>query len=302
MRPRRRTSFWRYSLMLEVSTLILTSAILAVAVWITLAEMNKTYLDLRMADAAKVEVLLEGHLDEARASLEQFAGLPEQELSLTVLSCFSFFSDIYQLDEVWRVERIHKAVPYSKVFRGFSFSGGKLGGYLKSRGENSHPSEIMRGHEDDAPSVYFAIRSGGHLYLGCLNLDFVKNFLTQFTQFSGTPLIPCDYPYLRMPCRPGPGHRQAELVKCRPITTDGASVDERGTGWQAVRSPVECGGSGEHPRRGARGRAAAACGDRAAGLHGAELGGCAGTSEADELSGRAVAPAPCGADRAAGAA
>jgi hypothetical protein len=99
-----------------------------------------------------------------------------------------------------------------------------------------------------------------------------------------------------------PGHSAPELLKSRPITTDGASVDERGTGWQAVRAPAECGGSGEHPRGGARGRSAAACGDRAAGLHGAELGGCAGTSEADELPGRTVAPAPCGADRAAGAA
>ncbi len=189
MRPRRRTTFWRYNLMLEVFALILTSAVLLVAVWIILAKMNQTYLDLRMADAARVEVFLENQLDEARASLENFLGLPEKERSTTVLSCFQGLSDVYLLDETWRVERILKAVPDSKVFRGFSFSGGKLGGYLKSRSELGHPSDIMRGLEDDAPSVYVAIRSGGDLYLGRLNLDFVKKFLTQFTQFSGTPLI-----------------------------------------------------------------------------------------------------------------
>ncbi|AUB84218.1 ATP-binding protein [Candidatus Thiodictyon syntrophicum] len=189
MSQRRRTTFRRYNLLLEVAALGLTSAILVAAVWFTLAEMNRNYLDLRLADAARVQVFLEGQLDDARASLARLADLPEAERSPSVLKLFADFSDIYSLDQQLRVERIYKSVPDTKVFPGFSFSGGKLGGYLRSVGEGTDASEIMRGHEDDAPSVYFAIRPGGRLYLGRLNLAYVQDFLTQFSQFSGTPLM-----------------------------------------------------------------------------------------------------------------
>jgi len=189
MSQRRRTTFRRYNLLLEVAALGLTSAILVAAVWLTLAEMNRNYLDLRLADAARVQVFLEGQLDDARASLARLADLPEAERSPSVLELFADFSDIYSLDQQLRVERIYKSVPDTKVFAGFSFSGGKLGGYLRSVGAGTDASEIMRGHEDDAPSVYFAIRPGERLYLGRLNLAYVQDFLTKFSQFSGTPLM-----------------------------------------------------------------------------------------------------------------
>jgi len=189
MRPLRRTTFWRYNLFLEVSALTLTSAILFVAVWFTLAEMNRKYLDLRLADAAKVHVFLESQLDDARASLARFADLPEAERSPTVLRLLSEFSDLYLLDQALHVERTYKTAADTKVFTGFSFSGGKLADYLASIGVGNESSEIMRGYEDDAPSVYLAIRPGGRLYLGRLNLAYVQNFLTQFSQFSGTPLM-----------------------------------------------------------------------------------------------------------------
>ncbi|WP_295449399.1 ATP-binding protein [uncultured Thiodictyon sp.] len=185
----RRTTFWHYTLFLEIASLTLTTAILFVAVWFTLSGMNGKYLDLRRADAARVHLFLASHLDAARASLAAFADLPEAECTPAVLSLFSAFSDIYRLDPELRVQRIYKAAPGSKVFVGYAFSGGKLGGYLTSVGQRNDLSEIMRGHENDAPSVYFAIRSAGILYLGRLDLSYVQNFLTQFSRFSGTPLM-----------------------------------------------------------------------------------------------------------------
>ena len=185
----RRTTFGRYNLLLEVSVLVLTSAILCLAVWFTLAEINQKYLDLRLADAAKVHLFLESHLDDARASLATFADLPEAERSPSVLTLFPAFSNLYRLDQRQRVERVYKAAANSKVFTGFSFTGGKLGDYLRSGRHDSHYSEIMRGHEDDAPSVYFALQRGDQQYLGRLNLDYVQHFLTQFSRFSGTPVM-----------------------------------------------------------------------------------------------------------------
>ena len=189
MTPPGRTTFGRYNLLLEVAVLVLTSAILFLAVWFTLDEINQKYLDLRQADAAKVHLFLESHLDEARASLATFADLPEVERSPTLLKLFPAFSNLYRLDQQLRVAQVYKSAANSKVFIGFSFTGGKLADYLRSGSRSDLYSEIMRGHEDDAPSVYFALQHGDQHYLGRLNLDYVQYFLTQFSRFSGTPVM-----------------------------------------------------------------------------------------------------------------
>lgn len=189
MKPLHRTTFRRYNLLLEVTALVLIFAILLVAIWFTLAEINRKYLDLRLADATKVDLFLKNHLDDARQSLEAFVNLDKEEHSPKVLQLFSIFSDIYRLDPQLRVKRVYKAKPGSMAFVGFSFSTGKLADYLKSVGQRREVSEIMRGYEDDAPSVYFAFRSGSDEYLGRLDLAYLQNFLIQFSQFSGTPVM-----------------------------------------------------------------------------------------------------------------
>ena len=188
--PPRRT-FWRYTLFLEILALLLTFAILFVAVWVILSEINRKYLDLRLADIGRVQLFLELHLDDAQKSLEDFESLPEAERSPAVIKLFSTFSDIYRVDQRLRVTQIYKAVSGSKVFCGFSFSSGKLADYVKFNGKgNGHDfSEIMRGYEDDKPSVYFVIRQESHLYLGRLNLEYVQKFLGEFSRFSGNPIM-----------------------------------------------------------------------------------------------------------------
>ena len=151
--PSRRT-FWRYTLFLEISALLLTFAILFVAVWVTLSEINRKYLNLRLDDIGRVQLFLELHLIDAQKSLAEFESMPEAERSPAVMKLFSEFSDIYRLDQRLRVTQIYKAVSGSKVFCGFSFSSGKLADYMKSNGKgNGHDfSEIMRGYEDDSPA------------------------------------------------------------------------------------------------------------------------------------------------------
>ena len=191
MSRRHRISFGRYTLLLDVAVLLLTSVILALAVWITLAGMNQKYLDMRLNDAARVNLFMEKHLQEARASLTHLADLTEAERSPAVLQLFSAFSDLYRLDHRLRVERIYKSTAASQVFAGYSFTGGKLANYLRTVGDGKgNPySEVMRGYEDDAPGVYFALKRGRQYYVGRLELDYIQSFLSQFSSFSGTPVL-----------------------------------------------------------------------------------------------------------------
>ncbi len=181
--------FGRFNLLVEVSVLALTSGILFLAIGFTLHEINRRYLELRLTDAAKVNLFLESQLQEARRSLTTFADLPEAERSPAILPLFAAFADLYRLDPQLRVARVYKATPDSKVFTGFSFAGGKLGTYLHADPEGSDYSEIMRGHEDEAPSVYYVAQQGGQHFLGRLNLDYVRDLLAQFSRFSGTPVL-----------------------------------------------------------------------------------------------------------------
>jgi PAS domain S-box-containing protein len=189
VRPWHRTTLWRYHLVLEVAVLLLAFAILSTAAWLALSEMSRSYLDQRVADAAKVHLFLQNQLAEARQGLVLLAALPESQRTPEVLALLSAFSDLYRLDPNLRVTRVYKAAPESKVFTGFSFTGGKIGAYLKVPDDTKPVSDILRGHEDDAPSVYLAIRSADGITLGRLNLAYVENLLTRFSGLSGTPLL-----------------------------------------------------------------------------------------------------------------
>jgi len=188
MKEIRRKTFREYLMLLEISALILISALLFVSIRLVLDQSNTAYLKLRLADADKVHLFLESQLLEARKKLEVFASIPENERSPSLQQLFADFSDIYLLDSQLRIERIYKSAQGSKVFKGFSFSGGKLGAYLKSSASNIF-SDIMRGKEDDAPSIYCTHRYRGGFYLVRMNLDYVRGLMVQFSRFSGTPLL-----------------------------------------------------------------------------------------------------------------
>ena len=189
MTARRHTNFWRYNLGLELAALLLIFAVLLVTGGIASNEINKKYLELRLADANRVYLFLDSHLNETRNSLSLFTKLPEAERSPHVMDLFGAFSDIYRLDQSLHVATIYKADTDSRVFVGFSFSGGRLADFLKSANETNFVSNILRGYEDDSPSIYVAIPSTEGLYLGRLNLIYVRDFLIQFSHFSGTPLM-----------------------------------------------------------------------------------------------------------------
>ena len=189
MKPIWQKTFREYLLVLEIAALLLISALLFASVWLVLEESNATYLALRLADADKVHLFLESQLTEARKKIEVFTSLLDQERFAMLQHFFVDFSDIYLLDAELCVAQIYQAAPDSKVFKGFSFAGGRLGAYLRSSNREHLFSDIMRGNEDDAPSIYYAYQYVDRLYVVRMNLAYVRQFLVQFARFSGTPLM-----------------------------------------------------------------------------------------------------------------
>ncbi len=185
----RPATFSRYSLVLDAAAFLIISAFLFVMVWLTNNELARKYLELRVADAFKIELFLESRLDNIKRLLGRFADLPEEDRSPALLEYFSSLSDVYALDADLRVAEIYKSVPENKIFPGFSFSLGKVAGYLESTGPEAGFSPLFRGYEDDAASVYLAARRGERLYVGRLDLDFLRNFLVDYSQTSGTPVL-----------------------------------------------------------------------------------------------------------------
>ena len=182
-------TFSRYSLVLDAAAFLVISALLFVMVWLTLGELARKYLELRVADADKIELFLENQLSDIRRSLGRFADLPEPDRSPAVLEYFSALSGVYALDDDLRVVKIYKAAPENRIFPGFSFSRGKVADFLATAGPDTGFSPLLRGYEDGAASVYVAVRREERLYVGRLDLDFLRRFLVDYSQLSGTPVL-----------------------------------------------------------------------------------------------------------------
>jgi len=185
----RPTTFSRYSLALDAAAFAVVSLLLLAAVGLALAEIGRKFLELRVADAEKVELFLQSRLEGVERTLEQFADLPEADRSPALLEYFSPFSDIYRLDGDLRVREIPKSSPSSRLFPGFAFTVGKLADYLRAAGPGGGLSPMVRGPEDDTASIYLATRRGAEIYAGRLDLDFIREFLVDFSALAGTPVF-----------------------------------------------------------------------------------------------------------------
>ena len=182
-------TFREYLLVSELAALLVISTILFIGLWLVLEQSDAAYLHLRLADAQKVHLFLENQIIETGAKMNVFTSFPERERTTSAHHLFDDFADIYLLDDDRRVARIYKAAPGSKVFKGFSFAGGKLGAYIQgSQGEPLF-SGIVRSYEDGAPGMYYAHAHLGRKYLARINLNTLQRFLQEFSRFSGTPIM-----------------------------------------------------------------------------------------------------------------
>ena len=210
MSNRRPTSFWRYTLNLELLTASLVFLLLLMTGLLTIRALEKRYIELFRADAEKMSLYLREHLAESIVQLDQLAALRPDSSTANLQRQLSPFSDLYLIDANQRVQQVLKASADSRVFRGFSFSNSKISSYLKNSGaapgaEGSSQAKplstsvITRGLEDELASIYVqrplppgatTSSSDANLtLLARLNLRYIQSFLTQFSRFSGTPVL-----------------------------------------------------------------------------------------------------------------
>jgi signal transduction histidine kinase len=192
-------SFWRYTLSQELIALALALGVLTSSSSIILRQLNQRFIKLHRADADRVQVHLQEHLNEAIEQFQFFSTLESQSRNQVASRLITSFSDIYELDHNFRVVHIYKQQQGSRVFRGFSFAGSPLADHLQQQKFpeggparfKGKPSAIIRAAEDEIASIYIAIPDGSPetFLVGRLNLNYIQNFLRRFTLISGNPLL-----------------------------------------------------------------------------------------------------------------
>jgi signal transduction histidine kinase len=192
-------SFWRYTLSQELIALAVALGVLSSASWWTLQQLNQRYISLHRADTDRVQLLLQEHLSEAIQQFRLFSTLESDSRTPVASRLITSFSDIYELDRNFRIVHIHKQQRGSRVFKGFSFTGSQLAGYLQQQTNpgipaahfSIQPSAIMRAAEDEIASIYVGIpeKTAETFLVGRLNLNYIQKFLLRFTAISGYPLL-----------------------------------------------------------------------------------------------------------------
>ncbi len=233
---KRPVSIWRYNLSHELAALVAAALILIVAVWFTLRDMHKRYLDARMNDVEKIHIMLKSKLDDAGASFDAFMSLPgEMREAPEIKTLFPHFADLFRLDDTYKVDHIYLAKMHSKVFTGYSFSGGPLARLLETATGQHRFSDFMRGHDDDAPSLYLTGKMKGEYFLGRLKLDFIESLLGDYGRFSGVPaFIVSDHGFMMAASNPELGIPSFDLAHWLSMPVEERIFEAGGSTWVPV--------------------------------------------------------------------
>ena len=179
-----------YNLRLEISVLLLLTLLILTTVTYAYQEMGRAIDQSNKAAATTLSSFFTFELEKAK---DNFNSVIESEEDRQGRQLFSYtgFSDVYILDERLQLTQIvHQSRQNSMLYEGFSFGDGPLGDYLATQREAEHFSPLMRGYEDEQPSIYYAKRSGQVTYLGRLDLSFFESLLSGYSDVAGqTALI-----------------------------------------------------------------------------------------------------------------
>lgn len=185
----RKRNFWRYNLILEITSFAAGALLLLLALAFTLLQFEKSYFERQAINANQAGMFLQNHLNDSRNSLAAFYQLADIPIASEIALLLPAFSDIYLIDSSLRISRIVKSIPNTQIFEGYSFQLGKLGEYLLSDDINHRLSPMLRGPEDGRASVYFAVGNDEQRLLGRVDLHYVEEFLNQIALFTDFPAL-----------------------------------------------------------------------------------------------------------------
>ena len=182
-------SFRQYFISIELISVLFLSIVFFIGGYITLSKANESYFQLHIKDGDKVHLSLTNQLNEAKSKLESFELVAKQIQNEDLENIFPEYSDIYSIDNTFKVKKIYKSSKGNKVFVGFSFYGGSLIEYFNISKNGGSFSDIMRGKEDNKPSIYYLCKYKEELFLGRIDLSYVQSFLEKYSQLSGNPVL-----------------------------------------------------------------------------------------------------------------
>lgn len=177
----------RYNLRLELVVIALIGILMLTVILLAQREISRQFIATSQNDITKFSVFFSGHLEITE---EEFARWGEtQAVSHFLPAEPAGFSDLYRLSADNEIIEIIKASAQNALYEGFIFSRGPLLEHLNSTTDRPSMTPILRGYEDEQPSLYFSYRVADDLLLGRLDLGYFETLLARYTDFSQQPVF-----------------------------------------------------------------------------------------------------------------
>lgn len=183
----KRRTLQGFAFAVEATTLVATLILMGAALAFASGRIVAYYHQDRAAEARKASTLVNVLLERAA---NRFGVLADDPAARKAAAYFSEFSDLYEVGPGLVVSRILRAAPGSAIFPGFDLGSSVAGGLLLGTDDAELvTSGIVRGVEDERPSVYFARRTGGTWLLGRLEVDAITVELARIAEYAGSVIL-----------------------------------------------------------------------------------------------------------------
>lgn len=177
------------NLRLDLAAAVVTAIIVLLSAWYVFADLKERFLQINVADASNASIFIESELLNAQDKLVLYGMLSEQDRHRIAQVRYDSYSDLYAIDHEGRIKTIYKSSPNSQAFTGYKFSAGPVWQQLLQDERPTAISSIVQGFEDGLPSVYLIHRNQDVTILGRLNLDYIRDFMQQYSQLTGNILL-----------------------------------------------------------------------------------------------------------------
>ncbi len=183
----RRRSFAAYALAVEGVAFFASLGALAAALMTASAAIRADFEQARRAEARKAELILDSFVERERRiflGVAAAAHIPEPRFLA------ESFSDLYLVGKTGRVEDILLAEGGSAVYPGFELAFTRAGALLAEKpSEGCALSSIIRGVEDERPSIYLAAARNGGWIVARVRIERIVAELARFAEYRGEIII-----------------------------------------------------------------------------------------------------------------